>query len=194
VKLHAVDAEGPPPDPRASGEPRALGNLPGMQYRKQRRVDEQRLRVADHLGEDLPSQRFQKAPELPHSPMERGRMKPHHPGEQVPEEPLGVAQERALALHPSKLLKERERDDFRIRQPLEGLLASGVGVEESVGVVYEAEEDGQGLFRVGEPWGMVGSGHLSLLGEGRLRWPTFYLLSNPRNTHLKAFRYCRGDG
>jgi DNA-binding XRE family transcriptional regulator len=31
---------------------------------------------------------------------------------------------------------------------------------------------------------MVGSGHLSLLGEGRLRWPTFYLLSNPRNTHL----------
>jgi hypothetical protein len=77
-------------------------------------------------------------------------MKPHHPGEQVREEPLGVAQERALALHPSKLLEERERDDFRIRQPLEGLVMSGVGVEESVGVVYEAEEDAQGLFRMGE--------------------------------------------
>jgi hypothetical protein len=31
---------------------------------------------------------------------------------------------------------------------------------------------------------MVGSGHLSLLGEGRLRWPPFYLVANPRNTHL----------
>jgi hypothetical protein len=64
---------------------------------------------------------------------------PHHHGEQLREEPsfAGIAQERALALHPSKLLEERERDDLRIRQPLEGLVASGVGVEESVGVVYE---------------------------------------------------------
>jgi hypothetical protein len=27
-------------------------------------------------------------------------------------------------------------------------------------------------------------GHLFLLGEGRLRWPPFYLAPNPRNTHL----------
>jgi hypothetical protein len=92
-----------------------------MHYLKQRRVDEQRLRLAEHLGEELPSQRFQKAPELPHSPMQRARMNSrmnsHHPGEQVREEPLGLAQQRALALDPSKLLEERERDDFRIRQP-----------------------------------------------------------------------------
>src|SRR5829696_7703533 len=31
---------------------------------------------------------------------------------------------------------------------------------------------------------MVWLGHLSLLGEGRLRWPPFYLVTNPRNTHL----------
>ena len=66
------------------------------------------------------------------------------------EEPLGIAHERALALHPSKLPEERERDDFRIRQPLYRLVASGVGVEESVGVVYEAEKHCHGLFQVGE--------------------------------------------
>src|SRR5215208_6251831 len=31
---------------------------------------------------------------------------------------------------------------------------------------------------------MVGLGHLFLLGEGRLRWPPFYLAPNPRSTHL----------
>ena len=35
-------------------------------------------------------------------------------------------------------------------------------------VFDEAEEDGEGLFRVGEAWGMVGLGHLLLLREGRL--------------------------
>jgi hypothetical protein len=38
----------------------------------------------------------------------------------------------------------------------------------SVSVVDEAEEHREGLFRMGEAWGMVGMGHLSLLGEGRL--------------------------
>jgi hypothetical protein len=37
-----------------------------------------------------------------------------------------------------------------------------------VGVVHEAKQDGQGLFRLEEAWGMVGLGHLLLLGEGRL--------------------------
>jgi len=40
-----------------------------------------------------------------------------------------------------------------------------------VSVVDEAEEDGEDLFHLGEAWGMVGMGHLFLLGEGRLRWP-----------------------
>jgi len=37
-----------------------------------------------------------------------------------------------------------------------------------VSVVDEAEENGEGLFRVGEAWGKVESGHLFLLCEGRL--------------------------
>jgi len=100
--------------------------------------------------------------------MKRGRIKPHHPREQVRKEPLGVAQEGALALHAAQLLEERERDDLRVREPLERLVTLPVRVEMGVGVVDEAEEDGESLFREGEAWGMVGLGHLSLLGEGRL--------------------------
>jgi len=37
-----------------------------------------------------------------------------------------------------------------------------------VSVVYEAEQDGEALFRLGEAWGMVELGHLLLLREGRL--------------------------
>jgi len=44
----------------------------GVQNRKQPRVDEQGLRIADHLGGDLPPQRLQEAPELPQAPMKRG--------------------------------------------------------------------------------------------------------------------------
>src|SRR5215208_2831379 len=135
VLLHPVDAEGPPPHPRRPGEARALRDLPGVQNRKQSRVDEQRLRVADHLVEDVPPQGFQKTPELPHPPMERGRVQPHHPGEQVREEPLGLAQERAFAFHASQLLKEGEGDDFRVREALYGFVAAGTGVEMSVSVV-----------------------------------------------------------
>jgi hypothetical protein len=83
----------------------------------------------------------------------------------------GVAQERAFALHAPQLLEERQRDDFRVREAFYGFLAPSTGVEESVSVVEEAEEHGEGLFRLQETWGMVGLGHLSLLGEGRLRWP-----------------------
>jgi hypothetical protein len=100
--------------------------------------------------------------------MEGGRMQPHHPGEQVREEPLGVAQERAFAFHASQLLEEGEGDDFRVREALYGFVAAGTRVEMSVSVVDEAEEHREGLFRVGEAWGMVGLGHLLLLGEGRL--------------------------
>jgi hypothetical protein len=100
--------------------------------------------------------------------MKGGGMKPHHTGEQVREEPLGVAQEGAFALHATELLEECEGDDFRVGEPLYGFVASSTGVEMDVSVVYEAEENGEGLFRLGEAWGMVGLGHLLLLGEGRL--------------------------
>jgi hypothetical protein len=100
--------------------------------------------------------------------MERGRVQPHHPGEQVGEEPLCVAQERAFAFHASQLLEKGEGDDFRVREALEGFVAAGTGVEMGVSVVDEAKEHCEGLFRLGEAWGMVGLGHLLLLGEGRL--------------------------
>lgn len=106
--------------------------------------------------------------------MERGRSEPHDPGEQVGEKPLGVAQEGALALHPTELLEQRERDNLGVPEPLYGLVASSAGVERRVGIVDEAEQDSQGLFRSGKPLGMVGAGHPSLLREGRLRWPPFY--------------------
>jgi hypothetical protein len=46
-------------------------------------------------------------------------MQPHHTGEQVREEPLCVAQERALALYAPQLLEEDEGDDFRVGKPLD---------------------------------------------------------------------------
>ena len=51
---------------------------------------------------------------------------------------------------------------FRIREPLEGLVAPPSRVEVGVGVVDEAEQDSYGLFRSGELVGMVFLGHLML--------------------------------
>jgi hypothetical protein len=82
--------------------------------------------------------------------MERGRVKPYYSRKQVREEPLGIPQEGAFALHASQLLEERKRDDLRVRKALYGFVVSSVGVEQCVSVVHEAEEDGEGLFRVGE--------------------------------------------
>jgi len=79
-----------------------------------------------------------------------------------------ISSERALALHVSKLLEEREGDDLRVRKPLERFVASSTGAEQRVSVVDEAKEDGKGFFRAGEVWGMVRLGHLLLLCEGRL--------------------------
>jgi hypothetical protein len=101
-------------------------------------------------------------------------VKPYHPREQMREEPLDIAQEGTLGLHAPQLLQEGEGYDFRVREPLERFVAPPFRVEESVGVVDEAEQDGESLFRSGVPLGMVGVGHLSLLREGRLRWPPFY--------------------
>ena len=109
-------------------------------------------------------------------------MKPNHTGEQVGEEPLGIAQERALALHATELLQERERDDLRVREPLEGLVAPEVGVEGSVGVVYEAEEHGYHFFQIAEGGGYAEGGpSLAPCGgesDGPLSTP------KPRNRHL----------
>lgn len=74
-------------------------------------------------------------------------MKVRHPREQVREEAPSIAQERALTLDASQLLEESERDDLRVREPLERTVPVPSRVEEPVGVVYEAEQHGYGLFQ-----------------------------------------------
>ena len=81
-------------------------------------------------------------------------MKAYDPGEEVREEPFGVSQERALGLDTAQLLEERQGQDFGVREPLYGLVTSASGVEESVGIVGEAEKHGHGLFRLGEACGV----------------------------------------
>lgn len=94
-----------------------------MQRAEQSGVDQKGLRIAHQLADDLPPEGLQKAPELAYPPMERGRVKPHDPGEQVREKSLGVSQEGALGLHAPQLLQESEGDDLRVREPLEPLVA-----------------------------------------------------------------------
>jgi hypothetical protein len=78
-----------------------------MQHFQQPRVYEQGLWLTHQLlGGDHPPQRLQEAPELPHPPVQRGRVEPRYPREQVRKEPLGVAQKRPFALHAPKLLEE----------------------------------------------------------------------------------------
>jgi hypothetical protein len=105
-------------------------------------------------------------------------VKTHHSGEKVREESFDIAQERAFALHASKLPEESQGDDFRVRKPLERLVAPRTGVEQRVGTVDKTKQAGNLLFRPVKSSAMVGAGHLLLLREGRL-WP----LSNPRQMH-----------
>src|SRR5215210_125032 len=166
VQLNSVDAERTPPHPRGSIETRRLRNLARMQDFEQGGVYEQGLRIAHQFGEDLAAQGLQIAPELPQAPVEGGRVQPRYPREQMGEEPLGISQERAFALHTPQLLQEGEGDDLGVREALYGLVASSAaGVEEAVGVVYEAEKHCHSLFQVGERVGMLGSGHPRFLSS-----------------------------
>jgi hypothetical protein len=67
--------------------------------------------------------------------VEGGRGETDHAGEQVREEPLGVAQEGTLALDAAQLLEERECQDLGVRKPLEPFVAVGAGVEVRIGIV-----------------------------------------------------------
>jgi hypothetical protein len=104
--------------------------------------------------------------------VQRGRGEPDDPGEQVREQPLGVPQEGAFALNPTKLLEEGKRDDLRVGEPLYGLVAMGVGIEQRVSIVYEAEEGDDRLFRSLEASGMVLVGHPELRTALFLSQPT----------------------
>ena len=146
-----------------------------MQHRKQRRIHHEGLGVADELADDLPPEGLKETPELPHPPVQRGRVEPHHTREQIGEEPLGIAQERALALYTAELLQKRELDDLRVREPFERLVSSSMGVEEQVGIVYEAEEHGYDFFQIAGRRGMLRVGHLLLLVVGSLMAPLLLL-------------------
>jgi hypothetical protein len=126
-----------------------------MEHLEQGRVDDQGLRFAHQFAQDGAPQRLQEAPELAHSTVQGGGMKADDPGEQVREEAGDFAQEGALGLHPSQLLKEREGEDLRVRELLEGGVASSSRVEPVVDVVYAAEQDGESLFQEGQLWGML---------------------------------------
>lgn len=129
-----------------------------MQHLKQRRVDDEGLRIAYQLGQDGAPQRraararckgSRKRLSLRRRRLsEDGHSPPHHAGEQVREEPLGLAQEGLLALHAPKLLEECDRNDLRVREALERGVALAARVEETVGLLYEAEENDDGLFSV----------------------------------------------
>ncbi len=149
-----------------------------MQDREQARVDDQGLRISPtssattSRGKDSKkrlSLRMRRCSEEGASP--------RSPGNRCEEEPLEVPQEGAFALHPTKLLEEGKRDDLRVGEPLEGLLAAGVGIEQRVSIVYEAEEGDDRLFRSVEASGMVLVGHPELLWSGVGRRALF--LSQP---------------
>ena len=75
--------------------------------------------------------------------------------------------------------------NLRVGELLEGGVAGSTRVDLVVGVVDSAEQDGECLFQEGQRGGMVGMGHLVILWCGDYYgWPTFYLVPNPRNTHL----------
>jgi len=152
-----------------------LGCRTGVQDWEQRGVDDQRLRLAEEFTQDGPPQGLEETPQPPHASAAklRGGVKDDYAGKKVCEVPLdGVAQERALGLDTSQLLKKRQGQDLGVREALQGFVATrSMRVEEGVGVVGEAEEHSHSVFRLGEAWGKEGLGHLSLLVVGSLMAP-----------------------
>jgi hypothetical protein len=72
VQLYAVNAERTLPYPTGSRKACRLRNLAWMQDFQQRRINKQDLRLTYELRENLPSQRLQKASELPYAPSKKG--------------------------------------------------------------------------------------------------------------------------
>ena len=104
-----------------------------MQEIKKRRIEEEGLRISHQLLKDREPQGLQEAAQLAQLAQAavQGRgVKPRHPWEEVGEEALGVAQEGALALDAPKLLGEGKREDLRVREPLERLLAPRAWIEQ----------------------------------------------------------------
>src|SRR4051794_12172161 len=118
--------------------------------------------------------------------MQRGRDEADRPGNQVRKEPAHVPQEGALGLYAPKLLEDREGQDLRVREPLEGGVSPPVGVEPIVSVVDEAEEDGYRLFRSSEFLGKVSLSHPVLLWSGMGRVAPFLHHQTTQQTSSSA--------
>lgn len=92
-----------------------------------------------------------------------------------------VSEEGSLALDAPKLLEECQRQDFRVRELLERLVALGMRVEPPVGVVGETEKDDECLFQ--GRWGrsMLHLGHPRFLS---LRVPMALFLPSIHATDI----------
>ena len=158
-----------------------------MQDRKQARIDDQGLGIADQLSQDGAPQGLEVATELAHATVQRGGMEAYDSREQVREEPLGLAQEGALGFDaPKLLLEECEGYDLGGREFFEGLVVVPFGVEPVIDVVYLAEQNGRSLFQEGQPWGKLGPGHLKLLWTGNSDGPRFTLRTTQRTSSASA--------
>jgi hypothetical protein len=166
MQLHPIDGEGTPPYPRCSVEACRLIDLARMQYLQKRRVYEEGFGLSDQLGQDLLAQGLKEASQLSHPPMQRGGVHPLHAREQMDKEPLEVAQEGALGLHAPQLLEERQGEDLGVGELFERLVALPPRVEQCVGVVDEAEQEGECLFQGSEGGGMLWMGHPRYLSSG----------------------------
>ncbi len=158
-----------------------------MHHLKQRRVHDQDLRLADELGEDLSRRRGSKKRLSFLTPVERGEWcSPATPGGNRCEKNLSASRKKERSLCTPRSCcagTGRGRDDLRVRKPLYGLVASSMGVEQRVGVVYEAEEDVHRFFSRwtsgGVCWGRAIRGSFRR-GFG---WPPLYRQST-QHTHL----------
>src|SRR5215207_4225808 len=128
--------------------------------------------------------------------MQRGRMQPHHSREQVRKESLGVAQERAFALHTPQLLEERQGKHLRVGELLERVVARPAWVEEGVGVVDEAEQNGDRLFQGSEGGSMLRMGHPRFLSSGSRMAPFLSHTESTQHTSsglILSYSLCSGQ-
>ena len=150
-------------------------------------IHDQGLRISHQLlGHDgASSQGFEEPPELAEAAaVERGGMEADHPREEVAEEAGGLAQEGTFGSPPSKLPEERQGEDLRVREPLEGGVAAlPLRVERGVGVVDLAKQGDESFFQ-----GCVYSGVCCAwvircsFGGDYYGWPSFYLTNHA--THI----------
>jgi hypothetical protein len=118
--LNPIDAEGTPTYPRSSIETRRLRNYLARVQDSEHKVESMSKLSPCHppeLGEDLAAQGLhsKRLSLLTRRLKEEGcRESPLPQRTELTEEPLGIPQQRAFAVHAPQLLQEGEGDDLRI--------------------------------------------------------------------------------